>query len=798
MSREKKDGEKKDGEKKGGEKKDGEKKATSVFFRPTPTKGPPALSQEDEDMAYVDRIDVSFDSEHDSLHGHSIADPHASIAAAANETPNSKRVRPSNGYKELYRCALERNPDGLGYGPPSLLRSANEQVDTRHHIPPRNALSQASFTLASDTGLSAPLPMNPIRFARTFQSQGTLPNGFPEARDLTADVQSGKVQIRGQSRFSNVDQFSATPPLYLDTSPLPPTDLLRALSPPPQILLSGDGLQYPGFLRSFSVADMPGFDWAKLIGTVSFLMLSAFAPFQDDGPFLSHKTIVKQLVNVLRESKKQNKQTMFWLAYPSRTNVADSELATILDRRIDLIPSLPYLNLSVVCPVIHLAQRAAVTRLIEDLPTPNDNPLIIFQLTSKPLAKDHVPKVVEYYPRAQEPAVSVDGHTRPLFTPTSTNFQIRLDVPQDIVRDIDGTETRWHISGTLPLMLLINGLSPDDGSTVLRNITVPRITKNHWPVTVSSAPDGYKVFDFHVPMDIMARFYEEEEALADMGVSFALLHSSIKSCSIIVTHQPPFKPGAQRKKKMPANEIRDAIDMNPHLRKKFEFITFLNKYDAFCMVKDEILLQPAIQEIENLGDLLVISATTHQRLRAKDVVRTVQPPHVLVRFSPSFSVADVLHAVSVFGPVTSHQLFQQAGLLLVSFQAPQSATAAYGSTLPGPVFLTSGSLAADTALSLEERLQRLDLSSLPTAALNESNLAAVPNALPSFSLPDINVGLPPPSGALPVSPPLSISPPAAEQEEDDRMTGQSKRTIDDVSAMPPAEDDASPCTFPPH
>ena len=81
---------------------------------------------------------------------------------------------------------------------------------------------------------------------------------------------------------------------------------------------------------------------------------------------------------------------------------------------------------------------------------------------------------------------------------------------------------------------------------------------------------------------------------------------------------------------------------------------------------------------------------------------------------------------------------------------------------------------------------------------NQGSIKEIPNALPSFSLPDINVGLPPPSGALPVSPPLSVSPPAAEQEEDDRMTGQSKRTMDDVSAMPPAEDDASPRTFPPH
>ena len=38
------------------------------------------------------------------------------------------------------------------------------------------------------------------------------------------------------------------------------------------------------------------------------MMLSAFAPFQNDCPFLSHKTTVKHLINVLRESKKQNKQ----------------------------------------------------------------------------------------------------------------------------------------------------------------------------------------------------------------------------------------------------------------------------------------------------------------------------------------------------------------------------------------------------------------------------------------------------------------------------------------------------------
>ena len=203
-----------------------------MFVRPTFAKGPPALSQEDEDVAFVEKIDVSFDSENDSLLGHSLTDPHDAMAVAADANPCSQRVRPSNGYKELYCCAFEEAPNGLGYGPPSLLRSANEKADTHYHMPSRNALSQASFTLASDIGLSAPVSMNPIRFASTFQSQGMLPNGFPEARNLTADVQSGKVQIRGQSRFSNVGRFSATPPLYLDNSPLLPTSTLTAVPSP--------------------------------------------------------------------------------------------------------------------------------------------------------------------------------------------------------------------------------------------------------------------------------------------------------------------------------------------------------------------------------------------------------------------------------------------------------------------------------------------------------------------------------------------------------------------------------------
>ena len=87
-----------------------------------------------------------------------------------------------------------------------------------------------------------PLPSNPIKRAKLFLPHGALPIGFPEARDLTADLNANKLAVHGQSRFSRIDLVSSDPPLYLDSTPLPHADLLRSLTPPPQILLSGDGL----------------------------------------------------------------------------------------------------------------------------------------------------------------------------------------------------------------------------------------------------------------------------------------------------------------------------------------------------------------------------------------------------------------------------------------------------------------------------------------------------------------------------------------------------------------------------
>ena len=117
--------------------------------------------------------------------------------------------------------------------------------------------------------------------------------------------------------------------------------------------------------------------------------------------------------------------------------------------------------------MIHLAYRHTESRGIMGSPSPHDMPLINSQLISSQIPKGHVLNNVEFYPRTHSEDIRPET---PLFTPT---FQLSLDVPTKIIRTIDGQATKWNISGSLPLMLLINGPSPADSSTILHNLSVP-------------------------------------------------------------------------------------------------------------------------------------------------------------------------------------------------------------------------------------------------------------------------------------------------------------------------------------
>ena len=277
---------------------------------------------------------------------------------------------------------------------------------------------------------------------------------------------------------------------------------------------------------------------------------------------------------MLRAAKKQDKPTTFWLAYNARSNVADGELASVLDRRIDLVPSLGFLWLSVVCQVVHMGVRSPNTHHVTTAPTSLDQPLVLFQPTSFPLPRNHIPQTIGYFPKNVDPSEPIPPTVH---TPQSTLFQVRFDVPIDIAREVDGLEVEWHISGSLPLMLMLNSLNPDDTSTVSKELTVPRTTNAFWPIMVNSAPDGYKLFDSFVTLNVLGNFYNEQPAVMDMGVSIGLLDRSVKKSALIITHQPRFQRNGPRRRKKPSDEVRTAIELNPPLYRKFAFLVLLNK-----------------------------------------------------------------------------------------------------------------------------------------------------------------------------------------------------------------------------
>ena len=406
----------------------------------------------------------------------------------------------------------------------------------------------------------------------------------------------------------------------------------------------------------------------------------------------------------------------------------------MLDRRIDLVPTIAFLWLSVVCQVVHMGTRSPTTHDVTTSATPPDQPSVIFQLTFSPLPKNPVPQTIGYFPKNVDPTKPIPANVR---TPQSSVFQIRVDVQIDITRVVDGVEVKWHISGSLPLMLMLNGLNPDDTSTVLKELTIPRITKTFRPVVINSAPEGYKLLEFSVPFDVLGNFYDEQPALMDMGVSKGLLDSSVRESALIITHQSRFQKNGPRRRKMPSDEVCIAVEMKPALYQNFPFLVVLNKNDVLGMVHDPMLIQPAVQPIECLGEMYSVSAHTDNRVFAKDFSREVDPPYAIARYRPTLDVRDVLKSASSFRPVESHQVFQQSGLLMVKYQAVQSAATAYGATMPGPIYLTSGNADRDITISLTDRMEKVKLISLPQPVVNETNLAAATSDLPELHIPDI-------------------------------------------------------------
>ena len=240
------------------------------------------------------------------------------------------------------------------------------------------------------------------------------------------------------------------------------------------------------------------------------------------------------------------------------------------------------------------------------------------------------------------------------------------------------------------------------------------------------------MFDFFVLFHVLGKVYDEPPV-----VSIVPLDRSVSESALIITHQPHYQKNGPPRRKLLSDEVRTAIELNPPLYRKFAFMVLLNKYDVLGMVHDPLLIKPAVQEVENLGEMIRVSTHTNKRLFAKDFSREMSPPYVNARYPPTLDVRDVLKSASTYGPVESQQVLQQCGQVMVTYQLLESADTAYEATMPGPIYFPSGNSSQVLVMSLAERLVRLKPITLPQPALTAANLTAATSPLPDFRIPDI-------------------------------------------------------------
>ena len=129
------------------------------------------------------------------------------------------------------------------------------------------------------------------------------------------------------------------------------------------------------------------------------------------------------------------------------------------------------------------------------------------------------------------------------------------------------------------------------------------------------------------------------------------------------------------------------------ISKQFEFLVCLNKFDLLALVKDELTLSGLASELDHLSKFQVISALSQERVSPYAQLKAVQPPYVIVRFPPSFSVSQVLRVVE-FGPIDTHQTFPNTCTVLIRYRHAASATFSYGAFMPCNFLFTSESSSA--------------------------------------------------------------------------------------------------------
>ena len=482
---------------------------------------------------------------------------------------------------------------------------------------------------------------------------------------------------------------------WFEVRPLPPSSLLfiaeSVLLQPPDNFFSGDGLEIPTIpdsVRVFDLADQHLLNADAMKGTHSFIFLPRPLPFTDTPAVYSLRT----WANTIREAMQQDttNPTLVTLVLQSRFDSPTPTTLPLLDRRFELDIIRRNLTAIRIVPDLCLLHRDGEGAVLSDrLPTPA--PLMMFFYSSSSSFSSQV-----------STEVWSDQPTSPAPQPPDADHVIH------VILNIAATAQAPAPLCGLRILMVLNGMDPNDTSTNLRNASGLAYPPDFIPITRKASPATHTIADYHVPPFIVERLSENSRNLTEYGVDWAILNEPLGG-SFTVNHQPrKFQPGKPTKKR-PSPEVRDSLLVVPAIAGLLDSVILLNKWDVWIRPHAGVDVALLAAQLQNLDDLAITDAAQLMRVRLPTGPLSVSPPDVLASFPARILPTTVIAEISQLVPVLSHQPTHRPGLLLLQVGSREIATLLYGAKVPtrqGFITLTTGTDTGDTQWETSHGLSR--------------------------------------------------------------------------------------------
>ena len=461
-------------------------------------------------------------------------------------------------------------------------------------------------------------------------------------------------------------------------------------------------------------------------GAHSFLFLPRPLPFTDSPAVYS----LRSWVNTIRDAMQQPTPhpTLVTLAIQSRFDSPSPMVLPILDRRFELDSLRKYLTAVRIVPDLSLFHRDEEGNILPDrLPTPC--PLMVFFYASTSSFSSQVSNELWLDPSDSPAATATDDDT-------ALHVILNIATPP--------TTSSTPLKG-LRILMVLNGMAPDEASTNFRNAGNLQYPADFVPIVRMAAPESHTIADYHVPPFIVQRLAENTQILREYGVEWAVMSDSVAG-SFIVNHLPRKSQPGSKPLKRPSPEVRDSLLAVPAIAELLGNVILLSKWDVWIRPHPGVSIELLAAQLQNLDDLQMTDAAQMLKVRVSSGPPSVSPPDVLASYPARILPTTVVAEISQLIPVVSHQPTQKPGLLLLRVQNAELATIMYGVKVPtrhGFITLTTGIDSGDTfwekshnlsrGASLEDRKPLIAAHGAPFPPLTKESLMGLQASLPHSS-----------------------------------------------------------------